>query len=141
MFGIKPGKKRNRLLILSLCLLIVTVIGTFKIMFRPPTPEMPEIEGHIGIPIAHANPLDPKTGCAKCHTEPIVKDCTDCHSKPPTEIEDISFPHHDTKPGGPLDNCKSCHTEGKNDARYVDTPDFDHGYCTSCHQLEHSPPP
>jgi hypothetical protein len=73
------------------------------------------------------------TGCASCHTKPIAADCSACHASPPTEIDGVTFPHHNSDPGGPPDNCQSCHGEG--DARYAETPNFNHDYCSTCHTM------
>jgi len=91
---------------------------------------------------SHTNPLDPTSGCADCHNEPISVVCTYCHSEPPTDIDGISFPHHNPSSGGPPDNCHldDCHGGKKNDARYAKTPNASHKYCHACHQRRHSTP-
>jgi hypothetical protein len=95
------------------------------------------IESHSTIPFVHGAEDE---GCVKCHTQPIVANCLDCHdgsfedSPPQTLDDDVDFPHHDPAPGGPPDNCgvAACHDAGS-DGRFVSEPNADHNYCDSCH--------
>ncbi|MFQ6081600.1 MAG: hypothetical protein ACE5OW_08035 [Candidatus Bathyarchaeia archaeon] len=127
--------KTKVLLLMISCLLVAEVAVYVRNML---TPKRFDVGEHI--PLAHASPDGlANTGCAECHTKPIAVDCASCHAEPPTTIDDIFFPHHDPSPGGPPDQCNKCHG-GEFDARFAETPDFDHDYCTTCHDLEHSRP-
>lgn len=127
----------RRLLLVLACIILLIVATNLQ----PRKPIV--IKEHEGILIAHGQLIDPTSGCAKCHSEPIVASCTDCHPSPPTTVKsNIAFPHHDTDPGGPPDNCQSssCHDGNANDARYVKVLEATHSYCQTCHTLTHSPP-
>lgn len=131
-------KNIKRLAFIGVLSIAIGLILTFTI---PTAPERPNIKEHAGVSVAHAQPLDLTSGCAACHTAPIVADCEECHT-PSTLLEgNISFPHHDSSPGGPPDNCQSgtCH-DGGNDARYVQVLQANHDYCSQCHTMTHSSP-
>jgi hypothetical protein len=125
---------RNTLLIFGIFIFTIVLGVGFNIISQKPASNLLEIKDHVGIPMAHASP-GTNTGCVSCHTEPISADCSSCHGDPPIKIGDISFPHHDTSSGGPLDSCNSCH--GGGDARYAESPNFRHSFCTGCHDLKH----
>lgn len=103
----------------------------------PTQPTIIEIEEHLDIPITHgAWPL----GCADCHKQPIVGECTDCHIPDYWLGDDdsIYFAHHDLAWTG-FTNCWSsdCHDPEPNDIRYVNTDliegDDWMGFCDNCH--------
>ncbi len=128
--------KKGMLIIVALAVVSATIVAV--LMFS----KQPVVQKHLGVSIVHADPLDPTSGCAECHTEPIDADCTDCHSAPPTMIDSVSFPHHDPAPGGPPDSCQlsACHDGTQNDVRFVRELDANHSFCGSCHDMEHSEP-
>ncbi len=132
----------KRLAFIGALALAIGIVLSFSV---PTAPEKPKIEGHAGVTVAHAQVIDPTSGCAACHTQPITAACTDCHT-PPTMIgtnQDIYFPHHDTSPGGPPDDCHNsvCHDGVQGDARYVQIVTASHQYCGQCHSRTHSSPP
>lgn len=119
-------------------LLAITLYVVFPGILQPKV--QPLVEEHSGIALVHAQPNDPTTGCAKCHTAPITVDCTTCHT-PETQIGNIAFPHHDVQspPGIGCQN-PNCHDGTEGDARYVIRPNFNHNYCMNCHTIKHSSP-
>lgn len=99
----------------------------------------------MGATVVHAAAGDAGSGCAKCHSDPIAGACLTCHPAPPVQLVDkvskitISFPHHNTAPGGVAPNaCQLCHVSADNDARNVTVPDMKHDFCGKCHQLKHA---
>jgi hypothetical protein len=140
--GVKSLQVRKNVKRLAFIGVLALAIGLILAFTIPTAPEQPKIEGHVGISVAHAQPLDPTSGCAACHTQPITVACTECHPSPPTTLNgNIAFPHHDPSAGGPPDDCQSstCH-DGGNDARYVVVLQANHNYCSQCHTMTHSSP-
>lgn len=140
----KSGIIRGIFILMAAAIVLAFVMNSIMISTVTPPPFEPtvvDIEGHEGKMIFHASPLQ-NSGCADCHTQPIIANCTDCHPSPPTTIPDaIAFPHHDPAPGGPFDDCDSsvCH-DASSDIRYVVVLDANHTYCGICHIYTHSQP-
>ncbi|MFQ5818647.1 MAG: hypothetical protein ACE5I5_01510 [Candidatus Heimdallarchaeota archaeon] len=133
-------EKLKRILVLSMLLAPGAIVGVY-FMFPPSDQYVTDTDEHLGV--AHASSLQGFTDCASCHTEPITVNCADCHTSPPTTVDNnISFPHHNPEPGGPIDNCQhsKCH-DGGTDARFVVELEADHTYCGGCHGVEHGSPP
>lgn len=136
---------RRVIVIVVVIILAFLALPIIRELKEPPVIELiehPEIDIFVGS--AHAqSDLDPTTGCAACHTQPIKAGCRQCHSNPPTIVKgNIAFPHHDPAQGGPPDNCQMgpCHDGNPSDARFAKSPKATKPYCQQCHKMEHSRP-
>ena len=131
-------KKNRSLMTLGPILIILAIIIAPAAIMLLNTLLMVEVvdteSSNVGLFLAHAQELE-NGGCASCHMQPVVADCSACHASPPTEIDEIFFPHHDPNAGLPY-TCELCH--GSGDARYAETPNFGHNYCNACHTFGHS---
>jgi len=140
----KNIKKSNLILnLLVIAFFTVSISYIIDLNSNGITPQPPiEIEEHLDVPITHGDDLWPYS-CSKCHYEPVMGECTDCHIPDYWIGENNStyHAHHDLSYTGFMD-CWSadCHDPDPNDVRFVktdlvegDDEDAWHEFCDTCH--------
>lgn len=140
---IRNIKKSNLILRLLVIAFFAVSISYFLDVTPSISPQPPiEIEGHLDVPIAHGGDQWPYN-CAGCHYEPVIGECTDCHT-PDYWVGDNNATynaHHDLSYTGFVD-CWSedCHDPDPNDVRFVKTDlvigndaEAWHIFCNRCH--------
>ena len=98
-------------------------------IMNKPKPKDTQINGHIGIKIAHASTDGGSLSCSDCHVNLPSISCRACHPNPDQTIsnDEIKFPHH--KPEFSGTDCDECHGSFNN----INKPTPRHSYCNDCH--------